>query len=201
MFFSKESGKIFWLIWLSLAASLYFSSSTTEASTSYNHSYDKNGRMTFVTNPNGSIQIITYDKNGNLMSRKTQPTPGVSIPAQIDASAASYDIYVFGVSEGATKVEFPTWTEHNGQDDLENPWLQGEKVTEGVWKATILLSKHNNETGTYNTHIYIDSTISYMVSTKVNPAAVKVRAPKDVNLSAGSYEIYVDGVSNKVAKV
>ncbi|MFB0846912.1 GBS Bsp-like repeat-containing protein [Paenibacillus oleatilyticus] len=168
-------------------------------STGYKYSYDKSGRMTFVTNPNGSIQIVTYDNNGNLMSKKNQPTPGVSIPAQIDASTASYDIYVFGVSEVATKVEFPTWTEHNGQDDLEFP--QGEKVAEGVWKATILLSKHNNETGTYLTHIYIDSTISYMVSTQVNPAAVKVRAPKDVNLSAGSYDIYVDGVSNQVAKV
>ncbi|MFB6367791.1 GBS Bsp-like repeat-containing protein, partial [Paenibacillus elgii] len=81
---------------------------------------------------------------------------------------------------GATKVEFPTWTEHNGQDDLENPWLQGEKVTEGVWKATIRFNKHNNETGKYITHIYIDGAIAHIVSTQVNPAMVTARAPKDV---------------------
>ena len=55
-----------------------------------------------------------------------------------------------------TKVELPTWTEKNGQDDLE--WVEA-KVTDnkdGTYTATAAIScaNHGNETGKYNTHIY-----------------------------------------------
>ncbi|MCY9544814.1 GBS Bsp-like repeat-containing protein [Paenibacillus alvei] len=32
--------------------------------------------------------------------------------------------------------------------------MKGEKVKPGVWKIQIPFSKHNNESGTYITHVY-----------------------------------------------
>lgn len=56
------------------------------------------------------------------------------------------------------RVQFPTWTEFNGQDDIMPDWgnnsacagiIKGDIVTYQVLK-----SNHNNETGLYNTHVY-----------------------------------------------
>ncbi|MCY9758919.1 GBS Bsp-like repeat-containing protein, partial [Paenibacillus alvei] len=40
-------------------------------------------------------------------------------------SDGSYEIFVEGVPTSINEVRFPTWTDHNGQDDLEHPWMKG----------------------------------------------------------------------------
>ena len=51
------------------------------------------------------------------------------------------------------KVMFPTWTDHNGQDDLI--WYEGTKILgTNDWEVIIDKSEHNNETGKYLTHVY-----------------------------------------------
>ncbi|MBM6931801.1 GBS Bsp-like repeat-containing protein, partial [[Clostridium] spiroforme] len=73
------------------------------------------------------------------------------------------------------KVKLPTWTEKNGQDDLE--WVVA-KVTDnrdGTYTATATIScaDHNNETGKYNTHIYAytaTQTGTYVVENITVPA-------------------------------
>ena len=52
---------------------------------------------------------------------------------------------------GCQYLRFPTWTEKNGQDDLD--WMQSQNSS-GTHTVTIQKSKHNNETGTYFVHIY-----------------------------------------------
>lgn len=52
---------------------------------------------------------------------------------------------------GLDKVEFPIWTENNGQDDLI--WHQGY-YSNGRWFCTINASDHNNEHGKYIIHVY-----------------------------------------------
>ncbi len=54
---------------------------------------------------------------------------------------------------GIAYVEMPTWTTYNGQDDLAKNW---PKATVSNGHATFYVSAadHNNETGTYITHIY-----------------------------------------------
>ncbi len=54
---------------------------------------------------------------------------------------------------GVTKVEFPTWTSNNGQDDLI--WHQGT-ISGSTAYYDVKISEHNNETGVYNTHIYAE---------------------------------------------
>ena len=58
-----------------------------------------------------------------------------------------------------TNILFPTWTEKNGQDDID--WKHGTYTSESASQApaghstvTILKSRHNNETGIYNVHVY-----------------------------------------------
>ena len=52
---------------------------------------------------------------------------------------------------GVTKVQFPTWTINNNQDDLK--WVDAA-VSNGHAKVTVNISDHNYETGPYITHIY-----------------------------------------------
>ena len=55
-----------------------------------------------------------------------------------------------------TKVQFPTWTNKEGQDDII--WYNGSKTVRNdinVWYCHIKKSEHNNENGTYITHIYV----------------------------------------------
>ncbi|MBW4084555.1 GBS Bsp-like repeat-containing protein [Paenibacillus sp. S150] len=94
----------------------------------------------------------TYDPNGNLL-KQTQGTS--TEPYVFSTSAVSYDIYLKNVPDSARGVSFPTWTELYGQDDIE--WIVGEKVAPGLWRCTVVLSKHGGITGIYNTHIYVDS--------------------------------------------
>ena len=46
---------------------------------------------------------------------------------------------------------FPTWSQKNGQDDLQ--WYEARKQADGSWTYSVLLSRHNT-TGTYFIHIY-----------------------------------------------
>ena len=51
-----------------------------------------------------------------------------------------------------SSVQFPTWTNLNGQDDLK--WYTAEALGNGVYHLRIKKSEHNNESGIYITHIY-----------------------------------------------
>ncbi|GEM_PF-4233426 len=54
---------------------------------------------------------------------------------------------------GLNRVEFPTWTIKNDQDDLKTPWPQGTS-NGSRYTYTVKISEHNNEHGPYSTHIY-----------------------------------------------
>lgn len=67
-----------------------------------------------------------------------------------------YKIYIGEVRSitgtPVTNVQFPTWTENNGQDDLS--WETSNNFYTNYWYTEIKLSDHNNENGKYTTHIY-----------------------------------------------
>lgn len=60
------------------------------------------------------------------------------------------------------KVQFPTWSENNGQDDLlyagDGRWKEKNlylgTVVDGVATYHVDISEHNYDTGLYHTHIY-----------------------------------------------
>ncbi|MBM6842356.1 GBS Bsp-like repeat-containing protein, partial [[Clostridium] spiroforme] len=79
----------------------------------------------------------------------------------------------------------PTWTEKNGQDDIT--WERGEAVSQGnrTYKVTYQVKKsaHNNETGTYNTHIYAYDANGKMTYVALEPVKVpEEKAPEISNI-------------------
>ena len=80
-----------------------------------------------------------------------------------NVTPAGYDVYVYGVKDngsGVNRVQFPTWTEAKGQDDIQPNWQTGEsskgtKQADGTtWVYHVNITDHKTEAGEYNTHIY-----------------------------------------------
>ena len=74
---------------------------------------------------------------------------------EVYTNEEGYDIYLYDNNTKYTKVQFPTWTENNGQDDII--WYEATskmKNNKKTWYYSIKKSEHNNENGTYITHIY-----------------------------------------------
>lgn len=70
-----------------------------------------------------------------------------------DVDSSGYTVTCsFTDNFGVTKVEFPTWTDYNQQDDLI--WYQGD-ITGNTASVRIDVKNHNNEYGNYMTHIYV----------------------------------------------
>lgn len=121
--------------------------------TTYVNVYDKKDKHAFVnlgttdlTPPNWNIKNIN------------------SAVTAIDLNNGTYTVTTtFNSDLDVSKVQFPTWTEKNGQDDIVSDWRNSSKckgtvtkLSDGRYQAvhTEKLSEHNNERGAYITHIY-----------------------------------------------
>lgn len=69
-----------------------------------------------------------------------------------NVTSSGCDVYFYANNSNVTKVQFPTWTSDNGQDDITREW--GTSQGNSVWYYRVNASSHNNETISYNTHIY-----------------------------------------------
>ncbi|MDK8182617.1 GBS Bsp-like repeat-containing protein [Paenibacillus sp. UMB4589-SE434] len=124
-----------------------------------------NGDWTYTVNyrdhkyeaGNYITHVYTEDKHGNkrmIGGHITSVAASPSYPTKSKLIEKWYDVYVYGLPTATKNVQFPTWTSANDQDDLE--WINGERVSEGVWRGRIFFDKHNGEIGSYITHIYVD---------------------------------------------
>lgn len=117
---------------------------------------------------------------------------------ETDISGVSYDMYIYGLDPQTQKVQFPTWTANEGQDDIE--WIDGVKVASGVWKGTVVYSKHNSEPGRYISHVYADG--KYSGAWEFNVVdTLKYTYSSVAYLSSGFYDIAVNGVPSSVTSV
>lgn len=155
--------------------------------------YNQGRLETQILQDNSMLQY-TYDSNGNLLKQSAAYS---AEPYLFSTSAVSYDLYLKGVPERVSLVHFPTWTEQNGQDDIE--WIVGEKVAPGLWKGTVVFSRHGG-VGTYITHIYTDQTLVVGVSAQVKDT-FKIISPQTASLVDGFYEVYVEDVARTVREV
>ncbi len=132
--------------------------------------YDISGSWIINWNYWGSTIFRSVDKVGNVSSNtaayviaRDAAPPTYTSYSITNITSTGYDIYVYGVSDsvsGVSKVQFPTWTDYNGQDDLQatwqtNPQATGQNQGNGTWYYRVNISDHNNESGQYQTHIYI----------------------------------------------
>ncbi len=100
--------------------------------------------------------IYAYDKYNKLIANDINGRADITDRKQItdakitNVTSSSYKVSC-KVPTGTSYVLFPTWTSYNASDDIiwYNAALSGDTAY-----LTINKSKHNNEMGVYNTHIY-----------------------------------------------
>ena len=126
--------------------------------------------------------IYAYDNEGNVTTYAVEDVE-LDINEYIDDYPLIHDVYVKDLNdEGYTitakvktnseisKVEFPTWTIHNDQDDLE--WKNGTILGDAI-SVRINRKDHNYEYGVYKTHIYVYTKDGKSSAIAVNPISLK----------------------------
>ena len=94
-------------------------------------------------------------------------------------SPSGYDVYIYGLSDisGINRVQFPTWTEAGGQNDIQSDWVNnsaasGSNQGNGTWYYRVNVTDHNKESGAYNTHIYIYDNTGHSTGIGNDPVTV-----------------------------
>lgn len=116
---------------------------------------------------NYMTHIYAYDASGNwkcvplskaVYIDRTAPTVS-DVKVTVEKNNSGYTIRCkVADKSGIDRVQFPTWTEKNGQDDINKSWstssLASGQLIGNEYVYTVKTSDHNNELGTYITHIY-----------------------------------------------
>jgi prepilin-type N-terminal cleavage/methylation domain-containing protein len=125
---------------------------------------------TYTWDANDSIVFRAVDNAGNVSGttgtyvfKRDASSPTYTSYQIKNITSSGYDVYVYGVSDassGIARVQFPTWTDLNGQDDIQSSWqtnatASGTNQGSGTWYYRVNVSSHNNESGQYQTHIYL----------------------------------------------
>ena len=92
-----------------------------------------------------------------ITSDKTGPTISNAKITNVDSTGYTVTCTVTDAN-GVNRVQFPTWTKKNDQDDLLSDWGINPKVSGtrngNTFTFRVKTSDHNNESGVYYTHIY-----------------------------------------------
>ena len=103
----------------------------------------------FSTYKNPTTVTVTSDKTG--------PTITNAKVTNVDSTGYTVTCTVTDAS-GVNRVQFPTWTKKNDQDDLLSDWEVNPKASGtrngNTFTFRVKTSDHNNESGVYYTHIY-----------------------------------------------
>ena len=98
----------------------------------------------------GSLQGVT-----GTTTKVEEPKYSVTGTIHIEnKTSQGFDVLITNVSDsnGISRVKVPIWTENSGQDDII--WYDASKQNDGNYKVTVNISKHKNESGEYNIHLY-----------------------------------------------
>lgn len=109
------------------------------------YAWDSSGNKTCV-----STSIVYIDRTApTLTDIKVVEKDSKGYTVECKASDAS----------GVDRVQFPTWTAKNDQDDIAKDWwtnqaVRGTRVSGDIYRFRVNISEHNNEVGSYVTHVY-----------------------------------------------
>ena len=132
--------------------------------------------------------------------------PTITSASISNVTATGYDVTVTGVTDnggyGVNRVQFPTWTTANGQDEIQANWTEasskatGTDKGNGTWTYRVNTVDHKNEAGQYNTHIYTyDNNGNYKcvwtgtanVPSSTTTPLITYDFNKTISFSAGQY--------------
>lgn len=130
-------------------------------------------RISLSALKSGAIQgnyltdIYAWDAAGNRSSARCpivyidRTAPTLSDVRIVEQDSKGYILECKASDDKAVdRVQFPTWTKVNDQDDLAADWVHnssitGTKVGDDVYRFRVNISEHNNEYGRYVTHVYV----------------------------------------------
>ena len=129
--------------------------------------------MVHVYNQNGLPQGL-LDHGTVVVDNLVQPEKP-ALKAALSADGRYLDVTLTGRGD-LTQVWFPTWSEKNGQDDLQ--WYEAKKQVDGSWTYSVALSRHNT-TGVYFIHAYGNTKKNLVAHTTVTvPQASQPSQPE-----------------------
>ena len=157
-------------------------SSVSEYDYDKNYGYVNSSSVRIVNQGNDIKEkvfpVITEEKVTNVTSK------GYTVTCKIESE------------KGIGRVEFPTWTTKNDQDDITWGRGTGTKNSDGTYTYTykVNISDHRNETGKYNTHIYVydaEGNLTYKVlpEIEVKSTAPKISEEKVTDIDSGGYTV------------
>lgn len=160
--------------------------------TSYvNYNCNFNNDMGYILNPGTTYKFILYgivDGQEYKDEIRTFTTTSSDKEVPVISDVNIYDINENGYkvkckvtdNVGVNRVQFPTWTTKDGQDDIINGWDTNIKAggiidSDGYYVYNVSISEHGYERGEYNTHIYAyddagNQAIEYVPVVMVNNA-------------------------------
>lgn len=106
-----------------------------------------------------NLYTSTYMVGFGIVNYKPSDTskPTITDVKVIEQTANSYTVQCTVTDDcGVAKVQFPTWTEEGGQDDIT--WDELSASANGVFTYTVNIDKYGNAEGVYCTHIYAHDT-------------------------------------------
>ena len=133
-----------------------FDNWTTYTDTSLSTHLDKGSYYARVAAVNNDAAKYTFS---DYVTFAVSNPPTISnLEVKYDTSGYTIKCKVSDQGSGINRVQFPTWTVKNDQDDIQSSWwdnpqargeINGNEVT-----YRVNISEHNNELGEYVTHIY-----------------------------------------------
>ena len=146
-----------------------------------------------LTEGNYLTHIYAYDAAGNSCAASTssvyidRTAPKISDAKILSQDAKGYYIQCKVTdNRGVNRVQCPTWTINNGQDDLAKDWwtntaVKANKVTADTYRFRVDRAAHNNEAGPYCTHLYAYDNAGNAVCYSGLPAVTLSDTPEPKN--------------------
>lgn len=161
-------------------------------------------------------EVYAWDAAGNISTKTKNVSQYIDCtPPKIEnAKVEQISTYQFRVSidahddSGIRTVKFPTWTENNGQDDLDPDWVYGTG-TDGsksgdTYSYIVDICDHNYEKTNYITHIYVYDNYGNITQTNMSGKKYSISesfVPQNtVTYNGHIYELYDEILTWRDAK-
>ena len=92
-----------------------------------------------------------------------------------------FDIVVSGIvaPEGLKTVYLPTWSEANGQDDIQ--WYTADRQADGTYRKHVYARDHKNNAGEYNVHLYYLNNQNQLQGAGGEKTSISVNRPQSAS--------------------
>ena len=152
--------------------------------------YKKRVRASDHNNVQGEYNVHLYyvQNDGKLVGAggiKTnvsisKPQGKISIQNK-NNDTGEFDIVVSGIvaPEGLKTVYLPTWSEANGQDDIQ--WYTADRQADGTYRKHVYARDHKNNAGEYNVHLYYLNNQNQLQGAGGEKTSISVNRPQVTN--------------------